>query len=355
MNTIKTAIVGIGRAGWNMHCDELDKRADKFTITAACDIEPERRQRMAARYGCRTYADIADLIKDGEVELVSIATRSPDHVAHAILALEAGKHVFLEKPIALDYAGALRLRDAATAARGQLYFRHNRRFEPAFTHIRELLASGIIGEMFEVKLRRNSYQRRSDWQTLLACGGGLLNNWGPHIVDHALQFLDAPLADLWSDLKRIAALGDAEDHLKIVLRGANGRVVDMEISGGAALPEPEYIILGERGALICQGDEITLRYLPRDFNLPEEHASAETPGMAYTTGKGGQLPWVNETIGVHPSIPTEMDDIWDHLYAAIREGVPFPVTTVQALEVIRLIELARQGTPFQQTGASPLS
>ncbi|MCL4505469.1 MAG: Gfo/Idh/MocA family oxidoreductase [Chloroflexi bacterium] len=346
MEPIKTALVGIGRAGWNMHCEELDKRADKFTIVAACDVVPDRQRRMAERYRCRAYGDIRELVKDNEAELVSIATRSPDHVAHAILALEAGKHVFLEKPIALDYAGALRLRDAAVSARGNLYFRHNRRFEPAFNHIRELLASGILGNVFEVKLRRNSYQRRSDWQTLLASGGGLLNNWGPHIVDHALQFLGAPLVDLWSDLKRIAAAGDAEDHLKIVLRGANGRVVDMEISGGAALPEPEYTIFGDRGALVCQGDVMTLRYLPLDYVLPELHASAETPGLEYSFGKGGELPWVNEMIRVQPSVPTEMDDIWDHLYAAIRDGAPFPVTMEQALEVIRVIELAKRGTPF---------
>lgn len=341
MSAIKTAIVGIGRAGWNMHCPELDKRPDKFTIIAACDIEPERQRRMSERYHCRTYGDIHAAVQDREVELVSIATRSPDHVAHAMLALDAGKHVFLEKPIALSYADALRLRDHAATARGGLYFRHNRRFEPAFTHIRELLATGIIGKVYEVKLRRNGYQRRSDWQTLVSCGGGQLNNWGPHIVDHALQFLDAPLADLWSDLKRIAAVGDAEDHIKLVLRGTNGRIVDMEISGGAALPEPEYTIFGDRGALTCSGDDITMRYLPRDFVLPELHASAELPGQEYVSGKGGELPWVNENLKVHPTVPTEMDDIWDHLYSAIRDDIPFPVTTEQGLEVIRVIELAR--------------
>jgi predicted dehydrogenase len=313
-------------------------------------VEPDRRQRMAERYACRTYADIAELAQDQEVELVSIATRSPEHVPHAILALQAGKHVFLEKPIALSYAGALQLRAAASAAHGHLYFRHNRRFEPAFTHIRELLASGILGNVYEVKLRRNGYQRRSDWQTLIDCGGGLLNNWGPHIVDHALQFLDAPVADQWSDLKRIAAVGDAEDHIKIMLRGTNGRIVDLEISGGAALPEPEYIIFGDRGALICQGDDITLKYLARDFVAPEEHASAATPGLEYSFGKGGELPWVQETFKVKPAVPCDMDDIWDHLYAAIREGTPFPITMEQALEVVRVMEIARRSTEFERKG-----
>ena len=303
MKTIKVGLAGIGRAGWYMHCDELDKRKDKFTIVAACDVEPDRRARMTERFSCRTYADFCDMTQDPDVELVSIAVRSPEHVPYAILALQAGKHVFLEKPIALNVAGALQLRDAAAAARGRLFFRHNRRFEPAFTHINEIIQSGILGEVFEVKLRRNGYQNRSDWQTLLACGGGQLNNWGPHIVDHALQLLGAPVVDQWSDLKCIAALGDAEDHLKIVLRGANRRVMDMEISGGAALPEPEYIIFGKRGALICQGDDITLKYLPPGFTPPDECASPDTPPLEYAFGKGGELPWVQETIKVQPSPP----------------------------------------------------
>ena len=347
MIPIKTAIAGIGRAGWGMHCPELDKRGDKFTIVAACDVAPDRGRQMCERYGCRSYTDFRELVADPEVELVSIATPSLWHVPHAVLALQAGKHVFLEKPIALTMADAEKLREAASAATGQLYFRHNRRFEPAFNHIREIIASGILGWVYEIKLRRNGYQRRSDWQTLIECGGGQLNNWGPHIVDHALRLLESPVAGLWRNLKRIAAVGDAEDHLKIVLTGENGRVVDLEISGGAALPEPEYIVLGDRGALICQGEAITLRHLPLDFVLPEEHASAGTPGMDYSFGKGGVLPWVSETITVAPSVPCEMDSIWDHLHAAIREGAEFPITMDEAFGVVRVIEAVKRGTPFE--------
>lgn len=348
MTPIRTAIAGIGRAGWGMHCPELDKRRDRFVIVAACDVLPERCAMMRDRYGCRAYTDFDALLNDPDVELVSIATPTLLHVPQAVRALRAGRHVFLEKPIALTMAEAETLREAAARSTGRLFFRHNRRFEPAFTHIREIIASGALGRVYEIKLRRNSYQRRSDWQTLLACGGGQLNNWGPHIIDHALQLLESPVAGLWRDLKRIAAAGDAEDHLKIVLTGENGRVVDLEISGGAALTEPEYIVLGDRGALICQGDTITLKHLPADYALPEERASADTPGMAYSSGKGGPLPWITRTMPVAPSTPCDIDSIWDHLYAALREGAPFPITMEQAFAVVAVIEAARRGTPFER-------
>ncbi len=345
---IQIAIAGIGRAGWGMHCPELDKRGDKFVIVGACDILPERCAMMRERYGCRTYTDFEALLNDPDVELVSIATPTLLHAPQAVQALQAGKHVFLEKPIALTMAEAMQLRDAAARATGRLFFRHNRRFEPAFTHIREIIASGVLGQVYEIKLRRNSYQRRSDWQTLLACGGGLLHNWGPHLIDHALQLLEAPVAGLWRDLKRIAAVGDAEDHLKIVLTGENGRIVDLEISGGAALSEPEYIVLGDRGALICQGDTITLKHLPADYVPPEEHASADTPGMDYGFGKGGPLPWITQTTPVGPSAACDIDSIWDHLYAALRERAPFPITMDEAFEVVKVIEAVRQGTQFER-------
>ena len=256
---IRVGIVGLGRAGWGMHTNELKKRGDKFEIVAGCDPVRKRRDMLQEKCGCPVYANVEALIADDSVELVDIASRSPAHVPQALLALAANKYVFLEKPIALSYPEATQLKTAAASSKGAIFIRHNRRFEAGFQHIREIIASQILGKVYEIKLRRNSYQRRDDWQTIIECGGGQLLNWGPHIIDHGLRFLESPLADMWSDLKKIAAVGDAEDHLKVILKGQNGRIVDLEISGGSAIKEPEYIVLGTRGGLTCSGNEIHLR------------------------------------------------------------------------------------------------
>ncbi|MFW6279442.1 MAG: Gfo/Idh/MocA family protein [Planctomycetota bacterium] len=349
MEAVKVGLAGIGRAGWGMHSPAMEERSDKFSIVAACDVEEGRCAKMAERYGCRTYPDIRDLVEDDEVELVSIATRSPDHVEHGILALRAGKNVFLEKPIALHYDNAKRLVDEAEISDAELYFRHNRRFEPAFQHVREIVDSGLLGEVYEVKLRRHHYARRDDWQTLIECGGGQLNNWGPHIIDHALRFLDSPVDDIWSDLRLVAAVGDAEDHLKICLRGDNDRVVDLEISGGAAISEPEYIVFGRRGALRCDGSEIEMRYLDPHTELPERSASPESPPLEGGFGSSEELPWVEKTVAVSPEHDVETEDIWDYLYGAIREGEEFPITHEQALEVVRVTTEVKRGTPFERS------
>lgn len=342
---IKVGLAGVGRAGWQMHTSEVSRFPDKFTFVASLDPNPERMAQMTEKYGAKSYRKYEDLINDPDVELVDIATRSPDHVEKAIAALKAGKYVFLEKPIAITYKGALELKKAAAKYKNKLYFRHNRRFEPAFQHIREIIASGILGDVYEIKLRRHGYSRRDDWQTIIKEGGGQLNNWGPHIVDHSLRFLESPVADIWSDLKRVAAVGDAEDHLKIVLRGKNGRIVDMEISGGAAISEPVYIIFGSKGALTSDEKTIRIKYLDPAVKLPPRKATRESPPYG-TFGTPEQLPWKDETFPVAPATGCNTPDIWNHLYAAIREGKKFPITTDEAVEVVRIIDLVKKGTKF---------
>lgn len=346
MEAIRVGIIGLGRAGRGMHCRELAARGDMFKIVAACDIEPDRVEEMVKAHSCAGYADIDSFLADESMELVSIATRSPDHVTHALQALASGKMVFIEKPVAIDLDGAEKLRAAAQQYPGKLFLRHNRRFEAGFQHIREIIASGILGNVYEIKLHRHGYQRRQDWQTIIACGGGQLNNWGPHIVDHALQFLESPVVDQWSDLKKVAAVGDAEDHVNIWLKGENGRVVNIEISGGVVIGQPTYIVFGDRGALTCDGEDIKLKYLHPDFEPVECHAIAENPPVSGGFGNTEKLQWVRKTIMVEPEHACSPSDIWNHLYAAIRKGVPFPITIDQGLEVVRVCATAKKDSEF---------
>ena len=110
----------------------------------------------------------------GNVELVDVANRTSDHVPDALAALKAGKTVFLEKPIATCYTEAGKLKTAVARSKGKLYIRHNRRFEAAYQHIREIIASGILGKVYEIKLRRNSFSPRAFsnariWAEIVGC------------------------------------------------------------------------------------------------------------------------------------------------------------------------------------------
>jgi predicted dehydrogenase len=342
---VRIGIVGLGRAGWGMHCAELDKYPDLFKIVAVCDPLKERRDMAVAKYGCVAYRRYEDLLADHDVELVDLATATDEHVPQALAALSAGRWVHLEKPMCRNYDEAMVLRAASIKARNRLTMRHNRRFEDGFQHIREIIASGLLGEVYDIKLRFGSFSRRDDWQTLKCRGGGQLLNWGPHLIDQSLQFLDAPPTRIWSDLKRVAAAGDAEDYVRILLRNAAGLTVDMEVSGGRIIPEPEYTVTGSRGGLTRSGKEIKLRYIDPKLKLKRRRASVRTPKLG-TYGTPEELKWIEETIAVQPKKPSGMARIWEHLYATIRQNKPFPITMDQAVEVMRVISLARKDTPF---------
>lgn len=344
---VRIGLVGLGRAGWGMHREELKGREAQFRIAAAFDLLPERRE-MAEAAGIRTFDSLESLVNDPDIELVDIATRSADHYEHGLLALNAGKDIVMEKPFAQTYAQARQLYKAAEKNGAAIYVRHNRRFDPDFLHVREIMDSGVLGDVYQVRLSRHNYQRRQDWQTIKAFGGGQLLNWGPHIIDHGLRLLDSPVQSLWSDLKQVAAAGDAEDHLKIVLKGENGRIVDIEISGGIAIPSPICLIYGTRGTLSATGKEIRLRYLDPDVPLAELEADPGTPGAAFggtgTYESGEKLVWIDRTIPVQPA---RTFDIWEELYRAVREGAPYPIRAEEALEVVRVIEEVKKGTAFE--------
>ena len=344
---IKVGIWGLGRAGYGMHIREAELFPEEYEIVAGCDIDPERCKNMKERCpNVRTYTDGDEFLKDPEVELVAVAVRSADHVAYDIRALEAGKYVLAEKPTALTMEGAERLRAAAAKFPGKLFFRQNRRFEACFNHVREIIASGILGNVYEIKLCRHNWQFRNDWQTLISCGGGQLNNWGPHLIDHGLQFLESPLKDLWSDLKLVAARGDAEDHLKVIMRGENGRVVDIEISGGVALGSPVYAVYGDRGSLISPDEQdIQLKYLHPDFEIPTEKSSPDTPPLNGGFGGNVKPRWVRKTIMVEPSNQYSLDSIYHEMYLAIREGKTFQITLDEALNVVKVINMVKAQNP----------
>ena len=344
---IHIGIIGMGRAGAGMILRELEDHPRRFRLAAVCDVDPERCEDAVRRFGCRTYTDAKDLSADAETELVAIASRTLDHFDHARDALRAGKHVFLEKPMCTTLEESRSLKRIAARSRGGLFIRHSRRFDPDFEHVREIIESGILGDVYEVKLHRHSFARRDDWQTLRKQGGGQLMNWGPHLIDQSLIFLDSPLRSQWSELKCVRAAGDADDFVRIVMKGRNGRLVDMEISGGAAQAQPLFIVFGDRGSLRCDGERIELKYLDPRKKLAPRKSNPGTPAMGQF-GTAETLPWIEKTIPVKPTWNGRPSSIWIALFDAIRRGKAFPITMDQALAVMKVITEARAGTKFER-------
>ncbi len=344
-NPIRIGLVGLGRAGMGMHLPEIAGKTDKFQVVAACDIIEERNAKAAETLGCRTYTDIRELVKDPDVELVDIATRSIDHYDHACIALAAGKDVFLEKPACVTYE---QFADLLTRANGEgqpkLYFRQNRRFETGFGTMRDIIKSGILGDVFELRLTQFGFERRDDWQTLSKYGGGQMRNWGPHLIDHALQLLDSPIADIHANRIQGAAGGDCEDHFSLSITGENGRYATVSISGSAALDQGRnYTAYGSRGAAYMHNNTIHLRYIDPEQELPPVESSEATPGAFF--GATGTFKAAVDPIWLEKDVTAPGEDlrqIWDCLYETYRNGAPFPIKTEEVDALMQVIGKAQQ-------------
>ena len=356
MNRIKVGVCGVGRIGVK-HCEFFSQDREHFELTALCDLDRARVDAMQTEFGGKAYSDFAGFLSDPELELVIIATRSLDHARNAEQALEAGKTVLLEKPIGVTANDYLTLQHLVKAYPQKLYFGHNHRFEPAFRNTQAILAQGLLGNVHVIKLcKHHAFMRRNDWQMRLDCGGGQLSVWGPHLLDQGLQLLGAPVREVRSDLRRILTPGDADDHVQITLVGENEVVVELEISNSVALPGPYCTIYGDRGALVYGQDQKTihLKYLDPQFRWPEASAQAGTPEFSQGMSAERELPWIEETRQVEPAT-----NMWDeveiemvrHLFNALRQNIPFPVKSSEALEVVRITEIVKQQNPqFQWIG-----
>ena len=354
MDKIKVGVIGLGRAGFGMHVSEMKTFSDMFEITAVCDVDLKRAKAMKECISpeIRCYRKHLELIEDPGVELVAIACRSVEHTQYALEALRKGKYVVLDKPIALTYADARKLLAASRKYPGKLFCRQNRRFEPEFNHVMQIMESGVLGNIYMIRHSVFSFQRRNDWQTILRFGGGQLNNWGPHLIDHAVQLMGSKIKDVTGILRRVTAVGDAEDYFKILLTGRNGRVVDVEFSGGAALKSNVYEVHGDRGSLILPSDpgaQFRLKYLDPDYPLENIKADPGTPAISINQWEPYRNPevlhWIEKTFPVNPDTDDNISTIYRHVYNAIRKGIPYRVKTEEAVEVVRVTELVREQNP----------
>ncbi|MGD0462058.1 MAG: Gfo/Idh/MocA family oxidoreductase [Tepidisphaeraceae bacterium] len=343
-DALRVGLCGIGRAGFGMVLRDFQK-LPHVRVVAGFDLLEERTRQLAEMCSSRVYGSYAQMLKDDELDLVIVATRSHEHVAMALQAMKAGRDVLVEKPMALDLAGADKLIATAEKSGRKLYVRQNRRFDVPFLQAMEIVNSGKIGKLFAVQLRQGGFQRRADWQTLKKFGGGQLLNWGPHLVDWALQFIGGRAADVWADLKLIAAAGNAEDHVKLLIRGESGIIADIEISGATAITQPPWILMGTTGTLTIDAkNQCRLKYFDPK-GLPKLKASGATPaGRAGSHFSGGEeIRWVEEQF---PAAPATVTNFWVELYKSIRKGTAFPITLAQARETMRVISLAKKGTRF---------
>ncbi len=345
---IQVGIAGLGRSGWNIHSKLLEALPGKYQIAAVFDGDPQRLREAQAKFGCETYRDYATLLKHPNLELIIVAMPSHFHAAWSIQALKAGRHVVCEKPMATSLGDADRMIAAAGKAKRVLTIFQNARYKPDFLKVREILQSGRLGRILLIRIAEHGFSRRWDWQTLQKFGGGTLNNTSPHLIDQALQFLGEGEPENLSHLERALTLGDAEDHVKIVLKGKKSPVVDIEVTSACAYPQPSWLVMGTLGGLTAQGGMVKWKYIDPK-RLPSRKVDTRpTPDRSYNSES---YRWKEESFDLHrdPSaakgMPTGLGFYLD-LHQTLRHRAPLAVTPQSVRRQIAIIEKIHRTSPI---------
>jgi phthalate 4,5-cis-dihydrodiol dehydrogenase len=181
---LRVGVAGLGR-GFTLMLPTLE-RDQRVKLVAAADPRPPARERFQADFGGRTYATAEELFADADVEVVYLATPHDHHARHASLAASRGKHLLIEKPMAITLGECRAMIDAARAARVQLVVGHSHSFDATVQRTRELIASGAFGRvrmMHALNYTDFMYRARRPEELDTAKGGGVLFNQGAHQVD----------------------------------------------------------------------------------------------------------------------------------------------------------------------------
>jgi len=173
MKTVKYGVIGLGWFG-ERHLEAL-AAIPNVELHALCTRTESRLTELQEKFGAtKTYTDYHEMLADPELEAVSIVTMWDQHVAPTVAALEAGKHVFLEKPMASTVEDCNTIVDAANAATGSFMVGHICRFNPRYAAAKQAIKEGKIGKIISMYARRNLPQ----W-----VGASVLDKIGPIIGD----------------------------------------------------------------------------------------------------------------------------------------------------------------------------
>jgi len=345
---LRIALLGLGRAALFNHLPALKQLPELYQVTAVCDLLRERRAIVEKDFPkVHTYRRIEDMLDDPEIDIVDIALPTADHHSAALESLSREKYTVLELPFALTHDAATVLKAASAKARGRLFAYTPGLFAPDFRLAQAALDNPSLGEIYEVRVCRQDYVRRDDWQSVKRCGGGAAWYAGTEAVLQAVSLMRAQPTQLWSELKRIAALGDAEDFAHIVLKSRGEVTADIEINGGHLAPcAPSFAVRGSRGAFTVAPDAVegTYHVIDPSFRFPRRRSSVRTPPL-------DDMHENLKVVDIPATLPPSAEKsgpvaFWRTLYATIRTAEPFPVSLDDIVEATRYLQLVKKASAF---------
>ena len=248
MKQYQAAIVGYGGMG-HWHYEGILK-TERIRFTGVYDIDEKRMELAKAEGFPKLYDSYEALLADEEIDIVLVATPNNFHHDLVCQALEAGKAVVCEKPVAMSSAELQDMMDVA-ARTGSLFTVHqNRRADADYLLMREKVESGALGKVFEIESRvTGSRGIPEGWRQYAVAGGGMMLDWGVHLIDQLLTMNKTPVKSIYCDMYHVH-YAECDDGFKMIMKFADGVMATVEVGTSHFIEAPRWYVCGDRGALI---------------------------------------------------------------------------------------------------------
>lgn len=347
MNPIKTGLASFGMSGRVFHAPFIHTNPH-FELTA---IVERSKTLSAADYPEATIVrSIEELVQRDEIELIVINTPDSTHFDYARMALEAGKHVIVEKPFTQTVAEAELLVEMAKEKGLTLAVYQNRRWDSDYLTVCDIIQKGLVGRLVEFEStfpRYRNFIKPDTWKETGAMGGGLTYNLGAHLIDQAVQLFGMPEA-IFADIATLRRGGKVDDYFVIhLLRPLLAPEVKVTLKSSYLMcePEPRFVLHGTEGSFVKYGldrqeEDLNqgLRPVGADWGKEDE----QIWGLLHTQKED------IEQITRYPSLSGNYAGFYQNIYEHIRKQQPLLSDAAGVIPVIRLIEAAYQSSREQQ-------
>lgn len=331
---VGVAIIGYGTMGvW--HSKRL-KKIEGIVLRGVYDIKPERKA-VADELEVSFYGSAEELLADETVQLVTVATPNHLHKELCIRAMAAGKHVVCEKPVAMNSTELQEMIDASRKY-GVIFTVHqNRRWDEDFRIVRKLFEENSLGRVFRIESRvHGSRGIPGDWRNKKEFGGGMLMDWGVHLLDQLLWMLPGKILSVYAQ-RSFVTNENCDDGFTAMLEFENDLTVEVQVSTSNFVGLPRWYVLGENGTCCIErfnletGKIVMVSDWEKRDAVPVVTAAGITKTMA---------PRTKETIREYPlpRVACDVKDFYRNLLKVIAGEATQIVTHDQVMRVMRLME-----------------
>lgn len=335
MKAINFVVIGYGGMGsYHVHTI-MPNESERIHVVGTFDISAER-QKISSEQNHKIYDSLEEVLVDEAIEAVLIATPNDVHKDLAIRALQAGKHVVCEKPVTMNVEELDEVLAVAKETGKTFMVHQNRRWDPDFLIIRDLYQNKQIGDLFQIESRvQGANGIPGDWRHEAKHGGGMVLDWGVHLLDQLLFLVDSPVKKVSADLSYILG-NEVDDGFISYIIFENGLRAIVEVGTTNYTQLPRWYVKGTEGTGTITDWSLSGKIVGttnKEINAPKPIQA----GVGLTKTMAPPSEEATKEIAI-PEPKAEYVPFYQNFYEVVREQAEPIVKNNEVREVMVLIE-----------------